>query len=116
MIRASLVFAVLFLASDAAAAEDAVQCVDTGKVQKADVDGPVLSVRDLGTGRGDAGRYRIVVRDHFTGCRIGDTTNSVCHVGQHASIVGGSLGMWTGDDKGSDSDYPYLQRHLWDCE
>lgn len=84
--------------------------------QKADVDGPVLSVKDLGSSTGDKGRYRIVVRDHFTGCRVGDMTNSVCKVGQHASIVGGSFGDWTGDDAGADSDYPYQATHIWDCE
>ncbi|MBV9330512.1 MAG: hypothetical protein JOZ55_03055 [Alphaproteobacteria bacterium] len=116
MCRVLLVLAVFAALSGASVADDAVVCLDSGKVQKADVDGPVLSARDLGPGRGDGGRYRIVVRDRFTGCRIGDNTNSICKVGQHASIIGGSLGLWTGEDKNADSDYPYLQKHIWDCE
>jgi len=84
--------------------------------QRADVDGPVLSVQDLGPKATDKGRYRIVVRDTFTGCRILDTTITACRVGQHASSVGGRFGLWNGDDAGTDNDYPYLNGQVWDCE
>ena len=84
--------------------------------QRADVDGPVLSVQDLGAKGGDKGRYRIVVRDTFTGCRILDTTITACRVGQHATNVGGRFGVWNGDDAGSDNDYPYMNGGVWDCE
>jgi hypothetical protein len=84
--------------------------------QRADVDGPVLSVQDLGSKASDKGRYRIVVRDTFTGCRILDTTITACRVGQHASSVGGRFGLWNGDDPGSDNDYPYLNGGVWDCQ
>lgn len=91
-------------------------CRNAWAEQKADIDGPVLSVTDLGADHADKGRYRIVVRDFFTGCRIGDNTNTVCRVGQHASVVGGALGDWSADDKGADSDYPYMQEHIWTCQ
>jgi hypothetical protein len=97
-------------------ADDPFECRNAWEAQRADVDGPVLAVTDLGAGRGDAGRYRIVVRDRFTGCRVGDNTNTVCRIGQHASIVGGSLGLWSGDEKNADSDYPYVGKHVWTCE
>jgi hypothetical protein len=99
-----------------ARADDTIECRNAWETQKADIDGPVVSVSDLGPAQGDKGRYRIVVRDHFTGCRIGDQTNSVCRAGQHASIVGGTLGLWTGDEKTADSDYPYIGPHIWTCE
>jgi hypothetical protein len=102
--------------SAAARADSDFECRNAWAEQKADVDGPVLSVGDQGPQKGDKGRYRLVVRDRFTGCRIGDDALSVCRVGQHASIVGGSFGDWTGDVKDSDSDYPYLGKHLWTCE
>jgi hypothetical protein len=97
-------------------ADESVECRNMWEAQKADVDGPVLTVADLGAGRGDQGRYRIVVRDRFSGCRVGDNTNTVCRVGQHASIVGGSFGLWSGDEKNADSDYPYVGKHVWTCE
>ena len=113
----------LFLAGTAMAllptlarADTEFECRNAWETQKADIDGPVLSVKDLGPEKAGKGRYRIVVRDHFTGCRVGDNTDSVCHVGQHASIVGGSFGLWTGDIKDADSDYPYVAKHLWDCQ
>ena len=108
-------FCFVGIAASARAGEQ-FECRNAWEYNKADVDGPVLSVTDLGAGRGDAGRYRIIVRDHFTGCRIGDDTNTACRVGQHAAIVGGSFGMWSGDVKGADSDYPYVGHHLWTCE
>jgi len=114
-----LAFATMLLAtlgSAAARADAQGECRNMWETQRADVDGPVLVVKDLGAGRGDAGRYRIVVRDRFTGCRVGDNTNSVCRVGQRASIVGGSFGLWNGDEKDGDSDYPYVGKHLWTCE
>lgn len=111
-----LVGALLLALNLPARADTEFECRNAWAEQRADVDGPVLSVQDLGPQKGDKGRYRIVVRDHFTGCRIGDNSLSVCRVGQHASIVGGSFGDWTGDEKESDSDYPYLGKHLWTCE
>lgn len=104
------------LGCTAAHANEPVECRNMWEAQKADVDGPVLAVTDLGASRGDQGRYRIVVRDRFTGCRVGDNTNTACRVGQHASIVGGAFGLWSGDEKSEDSDYPYIAKHLWTCE
>jgi hypothetical protein len=105
-----------FVVTTPAVADDAFECRNAWADQKADVDGPVLSATDQGPQKGDKGRYRIVVRDRFTGCRVGDNALTVCRVGQHSSIVGGSFGDWAGDVKDSDSDYPYMGKHLWTCE
>jgi hypothetical protein len=102
-------------ASNAAQADE-VGCRNMYESTHADVDGPVLSVTDHGAPLAVEARYHIVVRDRFTGCRISGSTNSLCKVGQHASIVGGSFGLWTGDNKDADSDYPYLNSHIWTCE
>ncbi len=106
----------LFATPQAARADAQFECRNAWAEQKADVDGPVLSVQDLGPQTGDKGRYHMVVRDHFTGCRIADDAVSACRVGQHASIIGGSLGDWTGDGAASESDYHYVGKHLWTCE
>lgn len=106
----------LCLVAPAQADDKPFACRNAWGDQRADVDGPVLSVQDLGPKAGDKGRYRIVVRDTFTGCRILDQTITACRVGQHASSVGGRFGLWSGDDPGSDSDYPYLNGRVWDCE
>ena len=120
VMRQSLILAaglaVMCLPGLARAADAEFECRNAWETQKADVDGPVLSVTDLGPAKAGKGRYRIVVRDHFTGCRVGDNTDTVCRVGQHAAIVGGSFGLWTGDVKDADSDYPYMAKHIWTCE
>ena len=97
-------------------ADTAFACRNAWGEQRADVDGPVLSVKDLGPNAGDKGRYRIVVRDTFTGCRVLDQTITACKVGQHASSVGGTFSPWIADDPGSDADYSYIGGHIWDCE
>ena len=77
LVLPSLVLALLCL-STTAWADTPVECRNMWETQKADVDGPVLSVTDLGPEKAGKGRYRIVVRDRFTGCRVGDNTDSVC--------------------------------------
>jgi hypothetical protein len=105
-----------FIAAGSARADDApLPCRTAFENQRADVDGPVVSFTDRGHQQVGIGRYHIIVRDHFTGCRVSDDTDSVCKVGQHAAIVGGGFGIWYGDVKGSDSDYVYEGSHIWDC-
>ncbi len=99
-----------------ARADEPFECRNAWESQKADVDGPVPASTNPGAGGGDRGPYRIVVRDRLTGCRVGDDTSTICRIGQHASIVGGSFGLWSGDEKNADSDYPYVGKHLWTCE
>jgi hypothetical protein len=103
-------------ARPASAADEPYTCRNMYEGQHADVDGPVLAVKDYGPGPGIDRHYRIVVRDHFTGCRVADLTDTVCKVGQHGAIVGGSLVNWTGDDAKTDTDYVYLGHHQWTCE
>ena len=113
---ASALLILSVLLATPALADTLFACRNAWGEQKADVDGPVLSVTDLGPQAGGKGRYRIVVRDTFTGCRILDTTITACRVGQHASTVGGTFGDWNGDDKGTDNDYPYVGGGVWDCQ
>src|SRR5579872_6065997 len=98
-----------------ARADVPLECRNMWENQPADIDGPVLSIQDNGAGHGLDSHYRIVVRDHFTGCRVADTTDQVCKVGQHAAIVGGKMGFWKGDIRDTDTDYDYIGRHQWTC-
>jgi hypothetical protein len=118
MKRLAFVFSLLALClgAERASADEALECRNMWAMQHADVDGPVTTVTDNGAGHGLDLHYRIIVRDHFTGCRIADTTDTVCRIGQHAAIVGGSFGDWLGNEKNTDTDYTYIGHHQWTCE
>jgi hypothetical protein len=101
----------------AAHADAPMRCGTMYQNHQADIDGPVVSVTENAKGSVNAylGHHHIVVRDNFTDCRISDDTNSDCKVGQHAAITGGSLGIWIGDMKDTDTDFQYQGNHQWDC-
>jgi len=118
MRRLAFVFSalVLCLGAGRASADEPLEFRNMWEMQHADVDGPVVFVQDNGAGHGLDLHYRIIVRDHFTGCRVADTTDTVCKVGQHAAIVGGSLGDWVANARNTDTDYNYIGHHQWTCQ
>jgi hypothetical protein len=102
-------------ASCAAGAAQASSCPSNLEWQDRTVDGSVSKVEDTRT---DNPRYRVVMVDETTQCRLVGLTDKRCAAGDHVVVTGGRYGVWRGDDRGGEADYNLMNddKQTWICK